>query len=123
MGKKKRQKTKELSVAIAEASSSKGEQQETQQPQPPRKRGRPRKVVVETVSKQKKVEPIEESAPSTATQGTESLTKKQGQEGSSPASACTRVTKEEQVFQKIQVPKGEPSRSRARRKSKPRKST
>ncbi|TKY75149.1 nucleolar protein 58 [Spatholobus suberectus] len=127
MGKKKRQKTKELSVAIAEASSKGGdtEQQEIQQPRPPRKRGRPRKeVVVEAESEGKKVEPIEEPEASTATQGT----KKEEQHGKqqeelTSATACTRVTKEEGVFEEIQIPKGEPSRSRARRKSKPRKST
>ena len=124
MGKKKRQKTKELSVAIAEASSKGGDTQQQQQqqpqPQPPRKRGRPRKVVVvETESELKKVEPKEEPEAFTC-----SATKKEQQHGkqqeelTSESVACKRITKEE-----IQIPKGEPSRSRARRKSKPRKST
>lgn len=121
MGKKKRQKTKELSVAIAEAASKggdTGQQQEITQPQAPRKRGRPRKVVVETESEEKKkvVEEPKDQPPASTVEE---------QHGSASASACTRIfTKEEGVlFEDIQLPKEEPSRSRARRKSKPRKST
>ena len=123
MGKKKRQKTKELSVAIAEASATAGEtgQQEIIQPQRPRKRGRPRKIVVETKTEEKKVQQptIEELEASTAAQGTESSTKKDEEQ----LSTCIRVTNEEErAFEENPLPKGEPSRSRARRKSKPRKS-
>ncbi|XP_028757730.1 uncharacterized protein LOC114716827 [Neltuma alba] len=134
MGKKKPQKTKELSVAIAEASST-GTGDDTQQPQTqqqnqphtPRKRGRPRKITEKTeISK----EDIAEEAGGGA-EVSESLSKKgktiegeeQGQEQEQQqrhaqqqegSSACTQFSKD---------PKGEPSRSRARRKSKPRKSS
>ncbi|KAE9603574.1 hypothetical protein Lal_00002285 [Lupinus albus] len=124
---KKRQKMKELSVAIAEASSIQGAEkgQEHVQSQAPRKRGRPRKIIVIERSQEKKIEAIEEAA-STAEKSKESSKKKeeqqqqQQQEESAIAAACISInTKEEE----IQLPKGEPSRSRARRKSKPRKST
>lgn len=116
---KKRQKMKELSVAIAESSSIQGTEtaQPEIQPQAPRKRGRPRKIIV-VESEEKKIQATEKeaaAAASTAAQGTDSSVKKEGQ-----STACISVnTKEED----IQLPKGEPSRSRARRKSKPRKST
>ncbi|KAK7321755.1 hypothetical protein VNO77_32665 [Canavalia gladiata] len=122
MGKKKPQKTKELSVAIAEASSTIDEMgQQEQQPQAPRKRGRPRKIIVKMESEEEKAQGIEQRGGSIATQGTESSMEKgttNDEEGAS--SACNlRITNQEEM----QLPKGEPSRSRARRKSKPRKST
>ncbi|XP_027332637.1 uncharacterized protein LOC113847617 [Abrus precatorius] len=116
MGKKKPQKIKELSVAIGEASSTideMGQQQQQPPPQAPRKRGRPRKIIV-------KMESEEEKAQAIAAQGTESSTEKgstKEEEGASET--CMRITKQEVM----QLPKGEPSRSRARRKSKPRKSS
>ncbi|KAL2346330.1 hypothetical protein Fmac_000330 [Flemingia macrophylla] len=121
MGKKKRQKTKELSVAIAQASSKGGdtEQQQQQPHQPPRKRGRPRKVVVnfQPQSDAKQVEPKEPPQPEAST----TPTNKQQQELTSSEPACKKIAKEEAgLFQEINI---QPSRSRARRKSKPRKST
>ena len=124
MGKKKPQKTKELSVAIAEASSTidEKEQHEVQvqpQPQAPRKRGRPRKIVLKLEeSEEEKAQVIEQGG----AQGTESSMEKgttNEQEGTS-SSACMRVTTKQE---EMQLPKVEPSRSRARRKSKPRKSS
>ncbi|TKY57720.1 hypothetical protein E2542_SST14772 [Spatholobus suberectus] len=121
MGKKKPQKTKELSVAIAEASSTIDEK-EQQQPQAPRKRGRPRKIIVKMESEEGKAQVMEQRGGSIAiaAQGTESSMEKgttNEEEGAS--SACMRVANQEEM----QLPKGEPSRSRARRKSKPRKSS
>lgn len=130
MGKKKPQKTKELSVAIAEASSTGTTYDDTtQQPQiqTPRKRGRPRKITKKTETSKEEIK-LEEGAEGRAEEVSESSWKKgktssevcvkehhhhqQQQEGSS---ACTQSSKD---------PKGEPSRSsRARRKSKPRKSS
>ncbi|CAL0319006.1 unnamed protein product [Lupinus luteus] len=109
MGKKK-QKMKELSVAIAEASSIQGSEI---QPQLPRKRGRPRKIVAVERNQEKKKE--EEA------EGTESSVKKEKQQEESAATACISINTKEEEIQLI--PKGEPSRIRARRKSKPRKST
>lgn len=108
---KKRQKTKELSsVALAEAAAASTEGGETQPP--PRKRGRPRKVVV-VVTETKELKEEEDILNSTKN---DEQHEKQQEE-----STCT---KEEEREEDIQLPKvGEPSRRRARRKSKPRKST
>lgn len=136
MGKKRPQKTKELSVAIAEASTA-GTGDDTQQPQTqqqnrpqtPRKRGRPRKITekTETISKEDIVEPQAggraEVSESSSKKGRTSEGEGGGQEQEQQprhaqqqegSSACTQFSKD---------PKGEPSRSRARRKSKPRKSS
>ncbi|XP_020213610.1 uncharacterized protein LOC109797869 [Cajanus cajan] len=116
MGKKKPQQTKELSVAIAEASSTIDEkgQEEQQEPQEealaqahaPRKRGRPRKLIA-------KMEREEEKE-----QGGIEISMEKGttKEVEVASSTCMRV-------EEMQLPKVEPSRSRARRKSKPRKSS
>lgn len=146
MGKKKPQKTKELSVAIAEASST-GD--ETQQPQTPRKRGRPRKIIDKTESDEKKEvdqHPQMEHTPESAKSeiDTESPSKKVkisisnegnqeedkkveveenldktikvNEEGSSAASTRCAQKEDSQLSK-------EPPRRRARRKSKPRKSS
>ncbi|KAK7376808.1 hypothetical protein VNO80_02225 [Phaseolus coccineus] len=125
MGKKKPQKTKELSVAIAEASSTiddEKEQEEAQpQPQAPRKRGRPRKVIAKMEeSEEEKALVIEQRGGSISALGIESsMEKVTSNEEEGTSSACMRVAKQEEM----QLPKVEPSRSRARRKSKPRKSS
>ncbi|RDX95099.1 hypothetical protein CR513_22415, partial [Mucuna pruriens] len=110
MGKKKPQKTKEISVAIAEASSTIDEKEQQQQPQVPRKRGRPRKIIVKMESEEEKTQ---------AEEGIESSMEKgnTNEEEGASSSACMRVATQEEI---MQLPK-EPSRSRARRKSKPRK--
>ncbi|KAK7310434.1 hypothetical protein RJT34_07965 [Clitoria ternatea] len=109
MGKKKPQKTKELSVvAIAEASET-----GKQQPQAPRKRGRPRKIIVKM---EKSEEEEEKEGPEKGTTNNE--------EEEAPSSPC--IIRNIAKQQDMQIPpKGseQPSRSRARRKSKPRKST
>ncbi|XP_057424693.1 uncharacterized protein LOC130718195 [Lotus japonicus] len=126
---KKPQKMKELSAEIlAEASSAAidetGEHQQQQQqsqpqPQATRKRGRPRKISV----KMDKAQTIEEPEANTEAQSKESsmekgvVNKEEKQEGSS--SACImRIAKQEGVSEEMKLP-----RSRARRKSKPRKSS
>lgn len=134
---KKPQKTKELSVAIAEASSSAIDVTEPQQQQPPpqpqqapRKRGRPRKIIVkmESGGEEKKAQPIEQEAASIVAQGMEISSMEKGKgneeeqhEGSSQA--CMSAIQQGGVSEEMQLPKGVPSRSRARRKSKPRKSS
>lgn len=128
MGKKKPQKTKELSVAIAEASSAIDEKEQQiqvqvqvqPQPQAPRKRGRPRKIVLKREESEE--EKTQLMIGQRGAQGTESSMEKgttDEQEGTS-SSACMRVTTKQE---EMQLPKVEPSRSRARRKSKPRKSS
>ncbi|KAG4931711.1 hypothetical protein AAZX31_17G237000 [Glycine max] len=126
MGKKKPQKTKELSVAIAEASSAIDEKEQQiqvqvqPQPQAPRKRGRPRKIVLKREESEE--EKTQLMIGQRGAQGTESSMEKgttNEQEGTS-SSACMRVTTKQE---EMQLPKVEPSRSRARRKSKPRKSS
>ncbi|KAK7291190.1 hypothetical protein RIF29_06133 [Crotalaria pallida] len=123
---KKPQKMKELSVAIAEASSTIDEtvlQPQPQPPQAPRKRGRPRKIILRVESEEKKSQVIiEQPAASITTQGGIESSMEKGEvnlEVQHEGASCTRVTKQEDV----QVQKGEPSRSKARRKSKPRKSS
>ncbi|XP_057434947.1 enhancer of translation termination 1-like [Lotus japonicus] len=119
MGKKKRQKMKELSVAIAESAASKeggDTKQQESQPQAPRKRGRPRKVVREE-GKLVETTMDEAAAASTATQSIMNMEKKEEEEEEEEHEASAKEEED------IQLPKREPSRSRARRKSKPRKST
>lgn len=125
MGKKKPQKTKELSVAIAEASST-GDESQQQQPQlqTPRRRGRPRKIFQATAgedgegsqSKKAKTDQLEElnteepvpiSAAPAAIEGSSINTAKRG-EGQSEEKKLVRELS---------------SRSKASRKSKPRKSS
>ncbi|KAJ7966746.1 transcription factor TBF1-like [Quillaja saponaria] len=141
---KKPQKTKELSVAIAEASSTAGaetqQQQQSQQTmsQTPRKRGRPRKILDKTETEDKKTEVLQSEQPETAiaeegnresslkkakiSEGAEEQKQEQLQkeikgDGSSGSSLGLPTKKEEGVSER------EPPRSRARRKSKPRKSS
>lgn len=113
---KKPQKTKEIWAAIAEASSATDENQE--QPQPTRKRGRPRKIVV-------KMESSEEKAASQQQEEEGSMKKEEGTKTSSEVEAC--MVRKEEVGEEIQlVPKGVSvscRSSRARRKSKPIKSS
>jgi len=104
---KKPQKTKEVWAAIAEASSTIDEQE--QQPQPTRKRGRPRKIVV-------KMESSEEKA----------VSQQEQEEGTKTSSEACMVRKEEGGEEIQLVPKGVSvscRSSRARRKSKPIKSS
>ncbi|CAL0327026.1 unnamed protein product [Lupinus luteus] len=116
---KKRQKMKELSVAIAEASFIQGAEtgQQEIQPQLPRKRGRPRKIIAMEANQEKKIDAAEK--------GTENTMKKEEQEEEEEEeesiAACISFNSKEKEFQLIT--KGDPSRSRVRRKSKPRKST
>ncbi|XP_059279126.1 FK506-binding protein 4-like isoform X2 [Lycium ferocissimum] len=109
MGKKKVvKKTKELSVAIAESSAMSGDSQ--QQQITPRKRGRPRKIIVkdeeEVSGELKKLKTSEVEEESENKQGEK---KKEKQE-------------EFEEEKNLQPQKEQPTRSRARRKSKPRKS-
>jgi len=110
---KKPQKTKEIWAAIAEASSTIDEHQE--QPQPTRKRGRPRKIVVKMESSEEKAVSQEEG----------SMKKEEGTKTSSEVEAC--MVRKEEGGEEIQlVPKGVSvscRSSRARRKSKPVKSS
>ncbi|KAI4336886.1 hypothetical protein L6164_015363 [Bauhinia variegata] len=135
MGKKKPQKTKELTVAIAEASST-GDETKPQQSQTPRKRGRPRKIV-----KNPETEEGKELIQQSEAEGTDSSLKKgktmekeeeeeehgrqqdETKQVGSSAPCMRLLTKEEGSSKERQLPKGQPSRSRARRKSKPRKSS
>lgn len=124
MGKKKPQKTKELSVAIAEASATGDESQNQQKPQTPRRRGRPRKNMQVTAgedgdegsqSKKAKTDQVEEhnaeepvpSEKPAAIEGSCINTLKRG-EGQSEEKKLVRELS---------------SRSKASRKSKPRKSS
>lgn len=131
MGKKKPQKTEELSVAIAEASSTgEGDRIRQQQPQvqTPRKRGRPRKIV--------------ESEDNGDQEAAAQVHQKEVTDDEQSQSKKLQTSKEEQDVRKAEAPSasmdsvqkkggqsivGEPSkeppRSRARRKSKPRKSS
>ncbi|KAF1865630.1 hypothetical protein Lal_00005006 [Lupinus albus] len=103
---------KELSVEISEVSFLQGAEtgQQEIQPQPPRKRGRPRKIIVIETNQEKKIEPAQKD--------TENSMKEEQQEATA---TCISINTKEKEFQLIT--KGEISRSRARRKSKPRKST
>ncbi|KAI8549686.1 hypothetical protein RHMOL_Rhmol06G0044000 [Rhododendron molle] len=118
MGKKKMpKKTKELSVAIAE-SSSMGEETQQQQIITPRKRGRPRKIVEKTESEEiKEAEEIKvEEEAETESKKTKMIGEKEEKEQhvEEAAGATSAVVKELQPQRRS---------SRARRKSKPRKSS
>lgn len=109
---KKPQKTKEVWAAIAEASTTIDEQQ---QPQTSRKRGRPRKIVVkmETSEEQREADSIGNNT-------REDSMEKEEKNEETEKETCM-VKKEDE----IEVPKGVVScrSSRARRKSKPTKSS
>ncbi|KAF3446310.1 hypothetical protein FNV43_RR11489 [Rhamnella rubrinervis] len=143
MGKKKPQKTKELSVAIAEASSASAgdETQKQPQPQTPRKRGRPRKIIEnipESSTEEKKEDQppeidqqVDETEAKNLTEGVLKKVKifEQNEEQVVVEQEHTIKLKEEGSSQKeegqsieIQFSR-EPPRRRARRKSKPRKSS
>ncbi|XP_023537340.1 uncharacterized protein LOC111798433 [Cucurbita pepo subsp. pepo] len=118
MGKKKTQKTKQISVAIAEISTSKlpddggghGGGQSVQ----PRKRGRPRKVLDEPPD-DKKLLP-----PPPADVADKPLQKKGKSTGDEPPISMEGASKQHES----EEPKsGDGSRSRGRRKNKPRKSS
>jgi len=118
MGKKKMpKKTKELSVAIAESSSIAEDTQQQQQIVTPRKRGRPRKIVEKTES-----EEIKE------------IKKGEEEEEDSESKKAKMIGEEEEEEKKLMKVEGATSssvakeiqpqrKSRARRKSKPRKSS
>lgn len=125
MGKKKAvKKTKELSVAIAESSSLDAEGQ--QQPLTPRKRGRPRKIIAEKTEVEEVEEEIaaqEEEAHDVEGGDSKKVTtsdeKEQGQPSKMKEDATTMTTAAASSSKKqLSAP-----RSRARRKSKPRKSS
>lgn len=123
MGKKKPQKTKELSVAIAEASSTAEVVEETSTPQhhqtTPRKRGRPRKIIekIEISSEEYKPQDqkLDQEEEGESKKARSIKEEEEQQKETSSSAACTRFSKDDS--------KGEPSRNRARRKSKPRKSS
>lgn len=101
MGKKKEVKKAELSVEVTESSSIGTEQQQNTTP---RKRGRPRKIVEKTESdEEKEIKRLKEDG-----------TKEGAKEGETSSSL------KEPKSEETEEPK---PRSRARRKSKPRKST
>ncbi|XP_038884964.1 uncharacterized protein LOC120075548 [Benincasa hispida] len=114
MGKKKPQKTKEIAVAIAETSASKLADDGIGQSIQPRKRGRPRKVLDEPQNKQenkKLLPPLPEVA-----------------ENPPEKKAKTTVDQPPPGSMEEGSKQGEPktgdgSRSRGRRKNKPRKSS
>ncbi|XP_019245000.1 PREDICTED: uncharacterized protein LOC109224888 [Nicotiana attenuata] len=110
MGKKKIvKKTKELSVAIAESSAMSGDSQ--QQQITPRKRGRPRKIIVKDEEE--------------ATGEVKKLKTNEGEESENKGAEGEKKEAEEQSEEKknLQPQNQQPAaRSRARRKSKPRKS-
>ncbi|KGN62596.1 hypothetical protein Csa_022088 [Cucumis sativus] len=115
MGKKKTQKTKEIAVAIAETSTSKlADDGIIGQPIQPRKRGRPRKVLEEQQNEQESKKPppplleVAENPPEKKIKGTVD---------EAALGSMIEGSKEEE-------PKtGDGSRSRGRRKNKPRKSS
>lgn len=129
MGKKKAvKKTKELSVAIAESSSLDAEGQQQQQPLTPRKRGRPRKIIADKTEAAGEVKEEEEAAQEgrddiegrksqTLKISTEEEEKGQPSKMKEEAAATTTTTTTSSSSSKRQVP----TKSRARRKSKPRK--
>lgn len=138
MGKKKPQKTKALSVAIAEASSTGDETLQQPQPQTPRKRGRPRKIIEKPESHDKKEEQLTSGEAEEAPTETQLKKVKAGDEerqeqhehqlehqqlkGEGSSAYMVSTKKEEDQSAKMEGPR-EPPRSRARRKSKPRKSS
>ncbi|GMY28430.1 FK506-binding protein 4-like [Fagus crenata] len=124
MGKKKPQKTKELSVAIAEASVT-GDETQQAQPQTPRKRGRPRKII-EKPESQDKQEEAEDTSNETQSKKVKTGEQDQQQlkgEGSSASMGVTNKEEDQSEKREVLLPKEPPRTSRARRKSKPRKSS
>lgn len=136
MGKKKAvKKTKELSVAIAESSSLDAEGQQQQPPLTPRKRGRPRKIIADKTEAAGEVKEEEEAAQegrddvegsksqtvkiSTAEEGEEEEEVKGQPSKMKEEAAAAAATTTSSPSSKRQVP----TKSRARRKSKPRKSS
>ncbi|KAI3460322.1 hypothetical protein Pfo_016985 [Paulownia fortunei] len=128
MGKKKAvKKTKELSVAIAESSPT--------EQQTPRKRGRPRKITEknEVIQEEKPAKKFQDSGESDSQKGKTNKGEEEEEEdkekkleeiteeveGSSSKSKKEEEKSEDKELQKEQ----HPPRSRARRKSKPRKSS
>lgn len=131
MGKKKPQKTEELlSVAIAEASST-GEGDKTPQQQPlvqtPRKRGRPRKIFEseENRDQEAAAQVRQREVTGEHSQPKKLQTSKEEQEviKAEASSASMEITQKKGVQSVVGEPSKEPPRSRARRKSKPRKSS
>ncbi|KAA0065239.1 zinc finger and BTB domain-containing protein 47 [Cucumis melo var. makuwa] len=117
MGKKKTQKTKEIAVAIAETSTSKLADDGIGQSIQPRKRGRPRKVLDEQQNEQenKKLPPPPPLLPEVEENPPEKKIKATVDEP--PPGSVKEGSKQEE-------PKtGDGSRSRGRRKNKPRKSS
>lgn len=118
MGKKKMpKKTKELSVAIAESSSIAEDTQQQQQIVTPRKRGRPRKIVEKTESEEiKEIKKGEEEE--------DSESKKAKMIGEDEEEEEKKLMKVEGATSPSVAKEIQPQRkSRARRKSKPRKSS
>lgn len=130
MGKRKGQKTKELSVAIAEASSSAAEAgDEAKSPVvTPRKRGRPRKIVEakqeeeqqqQQQQRQQQQNPIQQAAVAEEEEAAEDKVVDQTEK------ARTGEVEEQKqgMLQESSSTRKTSSRSRARKKSKPRKSS
>ncbi|KAL6954903.1 hypothetical protein U1Q18_046194 [Sarracenia purpurea var. burkii] len=118
MGKKK---TKEVSVAIAESSSMGSEVQIT-----PRKRGRPRKIVEKTESGEVREELAQEEEEKRESKKANKMSEEEEQRRTEEQSTASYpVTAKEGGGGEPagrELPKG-PTSSRARRKSKPRKSS
>ncbi|KAL6995678.1 hypothetical protein U1Q18_005812 [Sarracenia purpurea var. burkii] len=117
MGKKK---TKEVSVAIAESSSMGSEVQIT-----PRKRGRPRKIVEKTESGEVREELAQEEEKRESKKANKMSEEEEQRRTEEQSTASYPVTAKEEGGGEPagrELPKG-PTSSRARRKSKPRKSS
>lgn len=123
---KKPQKTKEVWAAIAEAATTIDDEQQQQshsnlqlqpqQVQVTRKRGRPRKIIDVKIESSEEEKPVLKEQPSEA----ESNKEEKQEDGIT----CMRVsTKQDEGVSEVPKEKGVPSRSRARRKSIPRKSS
>ncbi|KAG2663950.1 hypothetical protein I3760_16G056000 [Carya illinoinensis] len=142
MGKKSR-KTKALSIAIAESSSTGDidQSQQQAQPQTPRKRGRPRKIVERPDIQDQKEEQLVSDEAQVAARENQSKKVKMGREeqqeqqhvqhqpeqqklkGEGSSASMRGIKKEGNESEKMEVPSESSLRSRARRKSKPRKSS
>lgn len=107
-------KTKELSVAIAESSSIAEDTQQQQQIVTPRKRGRPRKIVEKTESEEiKEIKKGEEEEEDSESKKAKMIGEEEKKLMKVEGATSSSVAKEIQPQRK----------SRARRKSKPRKSS
>lgn len=115
MGKKKTQKTKEIAVAIAETSTSKLADDGIGQSIQPRKRGRPRKVLDEPQNKEENKKLSPPLLPEVAENPPEKKAKTTVDEP--PPGSMEEGSKQEERKT------GDGSRSRGRRKNKPRKSS